>query len=282
MSKHKTKPIIIKINKLYLRLRDNFDNNNKITFFPYLSNIIKEIGIIKLINDNRILINYSNLNHVKYLIKREKGIKNIKKLAIQFNFSIDVVLKAIDYMDRYFLLSKNNYNNIIYISSLCLSISLKFNEASNFNKSHEFFLYLIKKIPNLINIEEIILQTLDFNLNTFSLIDFIHIIFIKYSKLFELVKDSPVFSRKIWFYAEVIVEDQRYLDFTFWELSLCLIHLSLLSYDFNIIDEKSKKKLKKYYNLLKGMKKIKFLQCNFILNIIISSRFNVNFGKIVN
>ena len=86
-------------------------------------------------------------------------------------------------MDRYFLLSKNNYNNIIYISSLCLSISLKFNEASNFNKSHEFFLCLIKKIPNLINIEEIILQTLDFNLNTFSLIDFIHIIFIKYSKL---------------------------------------------------------------------------------------------------
>ena len=66
------------------------------------------------------------------------------------------------------------------------------------------------------------------------------------------------------------------------KLSLCLIHLSLLSYDFNIIDEKSKKKLKKYYNLLKGMKKIKFLQCNFILNIIISSRFNVNFGKIVN
>ena len=35
MSKHKTKPIIIKINKLYLRLRDNFDNNNKITFFPF-------------------------------------------------------------------------------------------------------------------------------------------------------------------------------------------------------------------------------------------------------
>ena len=245
---------------------------NEMSFFPNLSKVIEEIGIIKIFNDKKIICDYSNYFHVNYLINREKGINNIKKLSIKFNFSLDVVLKAIDYMDKFFLCEKTN--NIIEISSICLLISLKFNDSFSKNyKSKQFIVYLKKKYPNIINLEQEILFTLDYDLNTFSLMDIIHLFFIKNISLFERIKDSPEFTRKIWFYAQAIIEDQRYLDFKILELAYCLILFSFGNNSIRFNKDKNDIQFYNFYNKLSKNNQLKFVQCKFMINIIIRSRF---------
>ena len=248
------------------------NETSKMSFFPDLSSIIEEIGLIKMFDEKKTRLDYSNYSHVIYLIEREKGINNIKNLSIKFNFSLDVVLKAIDYMDRFFLSEKSN--DVIEISSICLLISLKFNDSFSKNyKSKKFILYLKKKYSNIINLEKEILFTLDYDLNTFSLMDIIHIYFIKNSTIFEKLKDSPEFNRKIWFYAQAIIEDQRYLDFNILQLAYCLI---LFSFSNNSIKFNTDKMDLQFYNFYKKLSKknqLKFVQCKFMINIIISSRF---------
>ena len=244
--------------------------NSKMSFFPDLSCVIEEIGLIKIFEEKKILCNYSNYYHVKYLEEREKGINNIKNLSIKYNFTLDVVLKSIDYMDRFFLSEK--LNNIIEISSICLLISLKFNESFSI-KTKKFIKHLKKTIANLIKIEEEILLTLNYDLNTFTLMDIIHLFFINNNNFFEKIKDSPEFTRKIWFYAQAIIEDQRYLDFTILELAQCLILFSLSNHFINYKKEKLGNELHNYHKKLSQMDNIKLIQCKFILNIILSSRF---------
>ena len=258
---------IEKINKKDI-LKEN--PNLKMSFFPNLSNVIEEIGLIKMFNEKKILCDYSNYYHVNYLINREKGINNIKNLSINYNFTLDVVLKAIDYMDRFFLSQKSN--DVIEISSICLLLSLKFNESC-FIKLKKFISHLQKYITNIMKIEQEILITLNYDLDSFSLMDIIHIFFIKNIKLFQYLKDSPEFSRKIWFYAQAIIEDQRYLDFNILELGYCLILISLSHHFIKIKNKKLGKKFNFYHKKLSEIKNMKIIQCTFILNIIISSRF---------
>ena len=244
--------------------------NSKMSFFPDLSYVIEEIGLIKIFEEKKILCNYSNYYHVKYLVEREKGINNIKNLSIKYNFTLDVVLKSIDYMDRFFLSEK--LNNIIEISSICLLISLKFNESFSI-KTKKFIKHLKKTIANLIKIEEEILLTLNYDLNTFTLMDILHLFFINNNNFFEKIKDSPEFTRKIWFYAQAIIEDQRYLDFNILQLAYCLI---LFSFSNNSIKFNTDKMDLQFYNFYKKLSKknqLKFVQCKFMINIIISSRF---------
>ena len=256
---------IEKINKKDI-LKDN--PNLKMSFFPNLSNVIEEIGLIKMFNEKKILCDYSNYYHVNYLINREKGINNIKNLSINYNFTLDVVLKAIDYMDKFFLCEKTN--NIIEISSICLLISLKFNDSFSKNLNN-FISHLQKSILNIIEIEQEILFTLDYDLNTFSLMDIIHLFFIKNISLFERIKDSPEFTRKIWFYAQAIIEDQRYLDFNIFDIAHCLI-LFCFNNHLNKINNEDKY-CKSFYKKLNKINKMKLVQCMFMINIIISSRF---------
>jgi hypothetical protein len=243
---------------------------NEMSFFPNLSKVIEEIGIIKIFNDKKIICDYSNFYHVTYLMERKKGITNIKDLSIKFDFTLDVVLKAIDYMDKFFLCEKTN--NIIEISSICLLISLKFNDSFSKNLNN-FISHLQKSILNIIEIEQEILFTLDYDLNTFSLMDIIHIYFIKNAKSFEKLKDSPEFNRKIWFYAQAIIEDQRYLDFKILELAYCLILFSFGNNSIRFNKDKNDIQFYNFYNKLSKNNQLKFVQCKFMINIIIRSRF---------
>ena len=246
--------------------------NNSMNLFPKLSSIIEEIGLIKMINDKRNLCDYSNYYHVKYLIERKKGIENLKKLSIKFNFSLDIFLKAVDYMDRYFL--SNKLENIKKISSICLLLSLKFNESCSKTPLYkQFICFLNYSIGNIFQIEQDILITLNYDLNTFTLMDIIHTFLIKYSNLFEQYKEFPEFNKKIWLYAEAIIEDQRFLDFSKIEYAICLIHHSLLNHFFNINKFYIHKEWDEYHKNLYYFDKMKFLQIKLILNIIISSRF---------
>ena len=238
---------IEKINKKDI-LKEN--PNLKMSFFPNLSNVIEEIGLIKMFNEKKILCDYSNYYHVNYLINREKGINNIKNLSINYNFTLDVVLKAIDYMDRFFLSQKSN--DVIEISSICLLLSLKFNESCLI-KLKKFISHLQKYITNIMKIEQEILITLNYDLDSFSLMDIIHIFFIKNIKLFQYF--------------------QRYLDFNILELGYCLILISLSHHFIKIKNKKLGKKFNFYHKKLSEIKNMKIIQCTFILNIIISSRF---------
>ena len=119
-------------------------------------------------------------------------------------------------------------------------------------------------------IEQEILITLNYDLDTFSLMDIIHIFFIKNTK-FQNLKDSPEFSRKIWFYAQAIIEDQRYLDFNILDITQSLL---LFCFNNHLIKYKNKDKYcKNFYKKLCKINKAKLIQCKFMLNIIISSRF---------
>ena len=262
----------IKIEKTKKKEILNKNSSLKMSFFPNLSTVFEEIDLIKMFNEKKILCDYSNYYHVNYLINREKGINNIKYLSINYNFTLDVVLKAIDYMDRFFLSEKSN--DVIEISSICLLISLKFNESCPKTSLYKTFLYFLKyQFGNLFEIEQDILITLNYDLNTFTLMDIIHTFLIKYSNLFEQYKEFPEFNKKIWLYAEAIIEDQRFLDFSKIEYAICLIHHSLLNHFFNINKLYIHKEWDDYHKNLYYFDKMKFLQIKLILNIIISSRF---------
>ena len=262
---------IIQISKN--KKEENFKiNNNSHFLFPQLSEIIEEIGVIKMIEDKRILCDYSNYYHVKYLIERKKGIETIKTLSLNFNFSIDVFVKAIYYMDRYFL--SNKINNIFKISSICLLLSLKYNESCPKTKNYKkFYIYLSGLFGNIIQIENEILMTLDYDLNTFTLIDYIRIFFIKHSNSINKLKKFQELTRIMWFYAIAIIEDQRFLDFTSSEIACCIIHFTLLKHFLSINKCYLNKEWNEYPKNYFSLDKMKFAQCKLICNIILSYKF---------
>lgn len=117
------------------------------------------------------IIDYSNEFHISYLEKRHLGIKNILLLSKMLNYSSGILFKAIQYLDKIYLRCKMPLKQIDEVSTICLLISLKFNDSHRTDKRNLY--QVVHQIDNYRELEVLCLKALDYELmeeNSFDLL----------------------------------------------------------------------------------------------------------------
>ncbi len=180
-------------------------------------------------------IDYSNNLIMQYISYRRIGINQIKLLSNFFSFSKNVLYKAIYYLDQIYL---NNpsipFDLIEKISSVCLLLSVQFNECCKKNSQINFkdFIHLLSsKINNLNEIEILCLKTLNYELGNYSSYDYINLffslglIFINDVNNNHNNYDSNIMNMyfKCIDILEVIIDDYRSLEFTQYNIAISII-----------------------------------------------------------
>ena len=204
----------------------------------------------------------------EYLSIRKEAILYIKDIINALNYSKLVLYKAILYLDVYCLQKPLYHVNIYQISTICIFISLQFNDCCVNNKINELFV-LLNLIPQLIELEQDILKTLNFDLGMLTVYDYINIYFSKgvlfnnnsVSKedLFE-VEFLLAFSIDILW---LLVDDDRFLDFTPQTLALTIIRIAT---EKNSVSFDSKQ-FQQAHNI--NFKQMNHVQCFFVIKAIL-------------
>jgi hypothetical protein len=204
----------------------------------------------------------------EYLSIRKEAILYIKDIINALNYSKTVLYKAILYLDIY-CLHKSLYNvNIYQISTICIFIALQFNECCVNNNINELFV-LLKLIPRLLELEQDILKTLNFDLGMLTVYDYINLYFTKgvlftnnpISKedLFEIEFLLAFSIDLLW----LLIDDDRFLDFTPQTLALTIIRIATeknsVSFD--------NKLFQLAYNI--NFKQMNHVQCFFVIKTIL-------------
>ena len=204
----------------------------------------------------------------EYLSIRKEAILYIKDIINALNYSKTVLYKTILYLDIY-CLHKSLYNiNIYQISTICIFIALQFNECCVNNNINELFV-LLKLIPRLLELEQDILKTLNFDLGMLTVYDYINLYFTKGV----LFTNNPI-SKEDLFEVEfllafsvdllwLLIDDDRFLDFTPQTLALTIIRIATeknsVSFD--------NKLFQLAYNI--NFKQMNHVQCFFVIKTIL-------------
>lgn len=179
--------------------------------------------------ERKLIINYSNNFHLQYLNKRINGLNYLIKYSFLFDFEFNIMFKAIEYMDIFYL-SLNNDCPIDEISLTCLLISFQFNGVCSRTKNSKLFLsFISNKVNNLFETESLILKVLKYNLCVDSCLDIINFIMVKYFRIyFEDISEKKnflfLFYKNTFDFIMYIVGDPRYLDLKIYELSFCIFN----------------------------------------------------------
>ena len=130
--------------------------------------------IFTTINTHNIKCDLHNVYHSNYLIQRQNGIDNIKELCRIFKLSKVVMHKTVLYMDTVFFNPKCKFNvDIVYqVSTVLVILAVQFNECC-FDKEMNDMFYLLKMIPNYIELEIELLKLLSYELNRTTVFDFV-------------------------------------------------------------------------------------------------------------
>ena len=218
--------------------------------------------------ERKIIINYSKDFHLKYIYQRINGLNCIKKYSFLFEFELNIMLKAIEYMDIFYL-SFNIIYPITDISLICLLISLQFNGVCSRTKNIKIFInFISKKVNNLIEVENIILKVLKYNLSVDTSFDIINLIMIKYFKIyFEDISEKKNFLLDFYFYfVDIIIDiigDPRYLDLKLYDLSYCIFN-----YIVNLIFKTYRKGFIENIFICNYCNKVNLKKCEIVLKSI--------------
>ena len=219
-------------------------------------------------SERKIIINYSKDFHLKYINERINGLNRIKKYSFLFGFEINIMLKAIEYMDIFYL-SFNIIYPITDISLICLLISLQFNGVCSQTKNIKIFInFISKKVNNLIEVENIILKVLKYNLSVDTSFDIINLIMIKYFKIyFEDMSEKKNFLLVFYnYYIHIIMNiigDPRYLDLKLYDLSYYIFN-----YIVNFIFKKYRKGYIENIFMSNYCNKVNLKKCEIVLKSI--------------
>ena len=163
--------------------------------------------------------------------------------------------------------------NIIYpikdISLTCLLISLQFNGVCSQTKNIKIFInFISKKVNNLIEVENIILKVLKYNLSVDTSFDIINLIMIKYFKIyFEDISEKKNFLLDFYFYfVDIIIDiigDPRYLDLKLYDLSYYIFN-----YIVNFIFKKYRKGYIENIFMSNYCNKVNLKKCDIVLKSI--------------
>lgn len=222
-------------------------SNNLFSFFPPRSKRISPSPTIS----------YDNQSHLYYISKRKDALANIKYLVSIFSLPSTIYYKAITYMDDIMLKSPIFIWSLDNISTICVLFAIQFNECVSSRIIKEMF-NLINLIPNFHELEIACLISLDYDLSTPSIFDYINESFF-YSNTFDINNTTY---QKVINFVDKVIEDDRALDFTRIELALTTI---------TIVFEKecysNKDILRYFYNVHEGIS----MKCYCVLNALFNS-----------
>lgn len=178
------------------------------------------------------VIDYQNKNHINYLSKRRTGIRNIRYLVKVLHYSPTVLYKAIAYMDKIFLSSETHVKLINNVSTICVLLSLQFNECCSKIPMEDLFT-LIRLIPNYNELEIHCLICLGYDLSVDTPYDYINRAFT--SGIVFLKENDPTFDINILYsqclmFMDGFIEDERALDFSSDVLAMTIIKLNCEQY----------------------------------------------------
>ena len=211
------------------------------------------------------IIDFSNNSINKYLNFRNIGINQIKILSNLFSFSKISYYKAIHYLDQIYINNPSVSIDLIEkISSVCLLLSVQFNECCSQNSNIDiktFIQFLLSKITNLNEIEILCLKNLDYNLEIYSSYDYLNLffshelIFPNENKIIEQNEDSNIINLylKCVNILDIIIEDYNCLGYTQYIIAVSIIGMVLTQsklfsietfkyvYGINLLKEKYRK-----------------------------------------
>ncbi len=185
------------------------------------------------------IIDFSNNSINKYLNFRNIGINQIKILSNLFSFSKISYYKAIHYLDQIYINNPSISIDLIEkISSVCLLLSVQFNECCSQNSNLDiktFIQFLLSKIKNLNEIEILCLKNLDYNLEIYSSYDYLNLffshglIFPNEKKTIEQNEDSNIINLylKCVNILDIIIEDYNCLGYTQYIIAVSIIGMLL-------------------------------------------------------
>ena len=202
-------------------------------------------------------ISYTNQSHLFYISKRKEAITNIKFLISFFCLPSTIYYKSITYMDNIMLKSPIVNWSLDNISTICVLFAIQFNERVSHHIIQEMF-NLINLIPNFHQLEIECLISLDYDLSTPSIYDYINESFF-YSNSFDINNTTY---QKVINFVDNVLEDDHALDFTRIELALTAIKIV---FEQNCYSNKDI--LRYFYNVQESLS----MKCYCVLNALFNS-----------
>ena len=229
-----------------------------------LFSLINEANVDKNVTDK-------NMNQIAYLYHRKKAIAIIK----YFSSSKLIFHKALHYLDKIFFSGNveiEHQQNLIIICVICVILSYKYNAAQSENKLKE----LLKSIRvqdnfrvQYSNLEKKCVQLLNYQLGELTTYEYINfffangLFFMSNNALF--LDINSLYNQAISF-LDIFIEDDRYLDFEPYTLSICIIMFLFENCIFF-----DKRIFRDIYNV--NFKDVKYVKCSFVLRTLFGKNF---------
>ena len=250
----------------------SFNNNISINI-PLLSNNIMNLDPLLLkFKHTKSRIDYTKEFNCLYLTFRHVGINQIKKISNIFNLSKNSIYKAINYLDEIYLNYPISPQLIEKISSICLMLSIQFNECCTKKTNEDLigFRKYLKTIKDIKNIELLCIQCLNYELCYFSSFDYLNLFF-SLGFIFpnkNKINQIDINITNLYFQCinvlNIIIEDIRYLELDPYILALSIIKLicsQSIYFNENIIQY--------IYGI--NLSKEKYIKCIISIKIILST-----------
>ena len=227
------------------------------------------------------IIDYSNNLIIQYISVRRFGINQIKLLSNIFSFTKNIFYKAIYYLDQIYLNTPSiPFDLIEKISSVCLLLSVQFNECCSIESEIEiinFINFLSSKIENLYQIEILCLESLNYNLGIYSSYDYLNLFFslglIFPNRNLEFEKNENTNISEMYFKCinilDIIIDDYRSLEFTQYNIAITIISMIIIQSKFFSFET-----FKYVYGI--DLLKEKYIKCQIVLKSIYLNNYFIN------
>ena len=248
-------------------------NNNISINIPLLSNNIMNLDPLLLkFKHTKSRIDYTKEFNYLYITFRHVGINQIKKISNNYNLSKNSIYRAINYLDEIYLNYPISPQLIEKISSICLLLSIQFNECCTKKTDEDLkgFSKYLNTLKDIRDIELLCLKCLNYELSYFSSFDYINLffslgfIFPNKNKINQIDINITNLYLQCIKILNIIIEDIRYLELDPYILALSIIKLicsQSIYFNENIIQY--------IYGI--NLSKEKYIKCIINIKIILST-----------
>lgn len=183
-----------------------------------------------------ILKNYNPL----YFSARKGGVAYIRLIINLLNFNSSVIYKAILYMDLIYANKETpSLKNIENVACVCVLLAFQFNENCSRIKNIDYLFEFIKTIPYFCQLEIYCLKILNYDLAHLSCYDYLFNIFtmgIISSNIEPNCEAVKQFYESCIDLMDRLVQDDRYLDFSEYEIALGIIKIQLEEKNIRVLN----------------------------------------------
>lgn len=261
------------------------------------SNLMKIDPLIIRYQPISLKIDFSLNSHINYINYRKNGLLKIYFLSNNYNLNDKIKHKAIGLMDQIFLKNKDiNFKNIEIIASICVLLSIEFNnyfyksnknelnsKSCKFLENHLFInntnfdvnnrkslkQYIKNEVKNLMYWQTFCLKKLDYNIGKYSALDYL-CLFFELGIVFTKGKIDIINNYNFCFnIMDIIINNYNICKYNQYVIALSVIYIT-----FNDLNYFNKNVIKYIYGI--DFSKKKYQICINEINNIIKDLYNIN------